>query len=458
MDVDSLHHISNWRTVPPLTLIDSNENEYSTIISNRKLHHLVMLSDKIEDRKPFFCHIYLPGTGCEPLGHNCATWWLSSNLYTVENDEKEKPEKNLVELSASIGLSYEYGQYADSKRNEIFIGDSLNNDELQAKLENYHSAITYGGVITYSGNDFNNDNQMNEKTECKIFISKANSIMGRLVSLIYHLKSTSDPKERWSELLVDPNAIETEDLTEVLRYDRIILSGHSQGAGHACYLAKKHPFAKVILLSGPQEALLNTNDVRKLTNSDNDGNNHKLERDSNVNESLSWMDGSYATSNMVALMHNNEEGTAELIRSNWNRIEPLRIRPSYGIVIINNFVSSPVDDFNIQTMGNPRKIESESAIAEYVDDRFIRKFITFYSANNELLTARPLHNSTVVDSFTPRIRNWNNNIESVISKQLNIHEDHVDVIKNVIFELDFSQFHSNHPIYHNTIWKKLIQL
>ena len=33
------------------------------------------------------------------------------------------------------------------------------------------------------------------------------------------------------------------------------MSGHSQGAGHVAFIAKRYPLLRVILLSGPQELL-----------------------------------------------------------------------------------------------------------------------------------------------------------------------------------------------------------
>ncbi len=36
-----------------------------------------------------------------------------------------------------------------------------------------------------------------------------------------------------------------------LRWDRIVVGGHSQGAGHAAFLAKEHNLAGIIIFAGP---------------------------------------------------------------------------------------------------------------------------------------------------------------------------------------------------------------
>lgn len=72
-------------------------------------------------------------------------------------------------------------------------------------------------------------------------VDRANSIEGRILSLLGHL-AVSD--SRWSAFLRDGRAP---------RWDRVVLIGHSQGSGHAAFLAKRHPVHRVIMLAGPQD-------------------------------------------------------------------------------------------------------------------------------------------------------------------------------------------------------------
>src|SRR5207249_4894448 len=44
-----------------------------------------------------------------------------------------------------------------------------------------------------------------------------------------------------------------------IQWENIIVAGHSQGAGHAAYLGKRFPVAKVLIFAGPQDYLNNFN-------------------------------------------------------------------------------------------------------------------------------------------------------------------------------------------------------
>lgn len=66
------------------------------------------------------------------------------------------------------------------------------------------------------------------------------SVVHRLSAMLTFL-DRSYPKEGWGAF-ADGNAI---------HWDRIAVSGHSQGAGIAAYIAKRHPVARVALFSSP---------------------------------------------------------------------------------------------------------------------------------------------------------------------------------------------------------------
>jgi hypothetical protein len=69
------------------------------------------------------------------------------------------------------------------------------------------------------------------------------AIVGRLVSLLRNLHKT-DPTAGWSKFL--------KSSSDTLDWPRIIVGGHSQGAGHAAFLAQQVPAAAAALLSGPR--------------------------------------------------------------------------------------------------------------------------------------------------------------------------------------------------------------
>jgi arylformamidase len=70
-------------------------------------------------------------------------------------------------------------------------------------------------------------------------VNAANSIVGRLKSLLAALV-LAHPDEGW-ERFVDPEGF--------VAWDRIVISGHSQGAGHAAYIAYQHAVDHVVLFA-----------------------------------------------------------------------------------------------------------------------------------------------------------------------------------------------------------------
>ena len=76
-----------------------------------------------------------------------------------------------------------------------------------------------------------------------VAVGPLDSIYTRTVKLLQYLAS-SDPDGNWEQYLT------AEDTPE---WSRIIVAGHSQGSGHACYLAKAFPVLRVLMFSGPND-------------------------------------------------------------------------------------------------------------------------------------------------------------------------------------------------------------
>ena len=55
---------------------------------------------------------------------------------------------------------------------------------------------------------------------------------------------TEYPDQNWNQYLTSSNS---------LQWDKIIVSGHSQGSGHACYLGKRNLVERVVMFSGPND-------------------------------------------------------------------------------------------------------------------------------------------------------------------------------------------------------------
>jgi hypothetical protein len=71
-----------------------------------------------------------------------------------------------------------------------------------------------------------------------IDVNYSNSIINRLVKLLLYL-TTKYPSENWGQFIVGGE----------LNWSKIIISGHSQGAGHAGVIGKFYPIKKVIMFS-----------------------------------------------------------------------------------------------------------------------------------------------------------------------------------------------------------------
>ncbi len=71
-------------------------------------------------------------------------------------------------------------------------------------------------------------------------VNPANSVRGRLIALLRHLDEQF-PSEGWRQYLDGAG----------LNWSRIVVGGHSQGAGHAAYLSYDFPLAGALMFGGP---------------------------------------------------------------------------------------------------------------------------------------------------------------------------------------------------------------
>jgi len=70
-----------------------------------------------------------------------------------------------------------------------------------------------------------------------------NSIHSRTINLLQYL-SVNNSDQDWGQYLIGANEP---------NWEKIIVAGHSQGAGHACYLGKKNEVDRVVMFSGPND-------------------------------------------------------------------------------------------------------------------------------------------------------------------------------------------------------------
>jgi len=81
----------------------------------------------------------------------------------------------------------------------------------------------------------------------------AESIVNRLVRLLQYLDQR-EPQLKWGDYLENGAP----------RWDRIALTGQSQGAGMAAFIAQRHEVARVILFSSPWDFVVTDGNVRGL--------------------------------------------------------------------------------------------------------------------------------------------------------------------------------------------------
>lgn len=74
-------------------------------------------------------------------------------------------------------------------------------------------------------------------------VNELNSVNNRTINLLQFLKN-SRPNENWEQYLTSQNT---------LNWSKIIVAGHSQGSGHACYFGKKNNVSRVLMFSGPND-------------------------------------------------------------------------------------------------------------------------------------------------------------------------------------------------------------
>jgi len=118
-----------------------------------------------------------------------------------------------------------------------------------------------------------------------------NSMTARLGFLLRYLDNTS-PDEGWDQLY--DNSANPSFPTPI--WEKLEFMGHSQGAGHAAYLAQTKPIQGAIMVSGPQDECINCPEGTNF-----------------------WIDGSYMSSKSTAFA-SAVEPLYDVMKDNWKRM------------------------------------------------------------------------------------------------------------------------------------------
>lgn len=103
---------------------------------------------------------------------------------------------------------------------------TLGNDPDSTVFERFREEIAFGTPVSSA-----------------VTVDTLNSLYTRTINLLKYLDA-NQPSENWGQFLTGPDAID---------WPKVLVGGHSQGAGHAPYLAKRFPTERCLMFSGPND-------------------------------------------------------------------------------------------------------------------------------------------------------------------------------------------------------------
>jgi pimeloyl-ACP methyl ester carboxylesterase len=167
-------------------------SQTDTNITQFNNYQFVYLNTNVTARGQLF--VFLPGTGGAPSGYT-----------------------DVVKTAANLGFHAIGLMYEDPTTMNSLCGDSPDpNGYAETRL-----AVINGGTNSF------------------ISIAGADSITNRLVKLLAYL-ATNNPAQNWGQYLAAPSN---------LNWPKIVIAGHSQGAGHSGLIAKTYPVARSLMFS-----------------------------------------------------------------------------------------------------------------------------------------------------------------------------------------------------------------
>lgn len=139
-----------------------------------------------------------------------------------------------------------------------FARDNYGFDSVAANMGYHVIGLDYNNtVITTTCSNSNDSTCFNTFRQEIVFgtdlsplvsVDSLNSIYFRIKALLAYL-SRKQSDQGWSDFIKGDS----------IQWSKIVVAGHSQGAGHAAYLGKKFPIARVLIFAGPQDYLSHFN-------------------------------------------------------------------------------------------------------------------------------------------------------------------------------------------------------
>jgi hypothetical protein len=169
---------------------------------------------------------------------------LTDNNYAANQDSNyvvRNSSNNLNKLVLFIG-----GSYSSPDSYSIFCQNAatLGFDVISICYPNNVASAPLGGSAdSMIFNTYRQEVCFGTPVSGAVTVDTLNSIFTRTLKLIQYLASNY-PLQNWGQYLITPNNLD---------WTKIIVSGHSQGSGHACYLAKQFLVDRVLMFSGPND-------------------------------------------------------------------------------------------------------------------------------------------------------------------------------------------------------------
>ncbi|MFT5822725.1 MAG: hypothetical protein ACI8ZM_003982 [Crocinitomix sp.] len=200
---------------------------------------------------------------------------LSLVLIVFASCEKEDPPPVVEELArytvapSATDNGYETGEkehliFYNNETNVnkllLLIGGSYSNPETYetfckhaAKLGCHVISISYPNNVAaaslkesddlYAFDNYRDELCFGNPVSDAVDVNELNSVVTRSTKLLMHLVAQY-PAQNWGQYLIDGNAP---------NWSKIMVAGHSQGSGHACYIAKTNVVNRVLMFSGPND-------------------------------------------------------------------------------------------------------------------------------------------------------------------------------------------------------------
>jgi hypothetical protein len=166
-----------------------------------------------------------------------ANYSISDESHYVVRSNKTHLNKLLLFIGGSFSAPKDYGDVCDH-------GSTIGLDVISLSYPNNAGTAPLGASSDpLIFNNYRDEICFGNQVSTVVDVNVLNCIVTRATKLIQFLNITY-PDQNWGQYLTTANT---------LQWNKIIVSGHSQGSGHACYLGKKFLTDRVVMFSGPND-------------------------------------------------------------------------------------------------------------------------------------------------------------------------------------------------------------